>query len=402
MSGLKAILHSKKSAKFIPNHVARRVGVEVQRRIDTLKIGQKMQDLPEELWHKSFRFYVKEDATRVGGPNLRMIRLDPKIPSLTVTGYIFNKFVHPYENRFITVREAARLQGFPDTHEFIGTLTSTQLQVGNAVPIQLSQAVFNSITQQIKKMGFPAKKLSAFSLFSGAGGMDIGAENTGFIKTKVALEYWKDACDSLQGFFKENCVVLNQDITAVSSPLNLWKKLTKTKTAPDIIYGGPPCQAFSQAGKQKALEDERGTMIFHFLRFVEDMQPNFFVMENVANLKGVGGGSLYNQILEKISKLGYNCTVGLLLAADFGAPQLRRRLFFLASKKDIGSLHLPTPTHSLASEVPNLFSLPTYSTVEEAFSELPEALFSDSLKKPHLEKNKKHLAASDNVTPVSG
>ena len=100
------------------NHITRRVGKEVQERIDTLKIGQKMQDLPEHLWHKSFRFYVKEDPTRVGGPNLRMIRLEPDKPSLTVTAFIFNKFVHPYENRFVTAREAARLQGFPDDLEF--------------------------------------------------------------------------------------------------------------------------------------------------------------------------------------------------------------------------------------------------------------------------------------------
>ncbi|MCA9959226.1 MAG: DNA cytosine methyltransferase, partial [Anaerolineales bacterium] len=96
--------------KSVYNHEPRKVGVDVQRRINALKIGQKMQDLPEELWHDSFRYYVKEDPDRKGGPNLRLIRLDPKEPSLTVTGYIFNKFVHPYEDRFITPREAARLQ----------------------------------------------------------------------------------------------------------------------------------------------------------------------------------------------------------------------------------------------------------------------------------------------------
>jgi site-specific DNA-cytosine methylase len=57
----------------------------------------------------------------------RLLRLDPGKPSLTVTGFIFNKFVHPYENRFISAREAARLQGFPDDIEFKGSLTSTQL-----------------------------------------------------------------------------------------------------------------------------------------------------------------------------------------------------------------------------------------------------------------------------------
>src|SRR3990172_2060145 len=79
------------------SHITRKVGPQVQKRINALKIGQKMQDLPEELWHDSFRYYVKEDPNRNGGPNLRIIRLDPRKPSLTVTVFIFNKFVHPVE-----------------------------------------------------------------------------------------------------------------------------------------------------------------------------------------------------------------------------------------------------------------------------------------------------------------
>jgi len=71
---------------MIFNHEPRKVGINVQRRINALKIGQKMQDLPEELWHDSFRYYVKEDPNRKGVPNLRLIRLDPSKPSLTVTG----------------------------------------------------------------------------------------------------------------------------------------------------------------------------------------------------------------------------------------------------------------------------------------------------------------------------
>jgi DNA (cytosine-5)-methyltransferase 1 len=127
------------------NHIPRKVGAEVQRRINALGVGQKMQDLPEELWHPSFKFYVKEDPNRRGGPNLRLLRLDPQKPALTVTGFIFNKFVHPRENRFITPREAARLQGFPDDWVFEGTLTSAQRQVGNAVPVPLATALTPSL-----------------------------------------------------------------------------------------------------------------------------------------------------------------------------------------------------------------------------------------------------------------
>ena len=216
---------------MIYNHIARAVAKEiVQQRIDALKIGQKMQDLPENLWHKSFLYYVKEDKTRKGGPNMRMLRLDPSKPSLTVTGFIFNKFVHPYENRFITVREAARLQGFPDDIRIMGTLTSTQRQIGNAVPVPLSKAIFNAILKHASSIGYHNKTLSGFSMFCGAGGLDIGASQAhcdGYdIKTLLAIDNWSDACDTLRGYKGDETNVVLQDVSTIAEPLQFWKDVT--------------------------------------------------------------------------------------------------------------------------------------------------------------------------------
>ncbi|MEB3215339.1 MAG: DNA (cytosine-5-)-methyltransferase [Nostocales cyanobacterium 94392] len=372
MNGLNEISNFNIQYQPIANHIARRVGSEVQKRIDALKIGQKMQDLPEELWHDSFKYYVKHDPNRKGGPNLRMIRLEPNKPSLTVTGYIFNKFVHPDENRFITVREAARLQGFPDNLKFEGTLTSTQLQVGNAVPVPLAKAVFKNLIEQANLLGFKNHSLKGLSLFSGAGGMDIGAYLTNNIDICLAIDNWSNACATLRGFFQDSNRILEKDICTVKEPLSLWQVHSGELGKPDIVMGGPPCQAFSQAGKQKGFLDKRGVMINEFLRFIKHLQPPFFVMENVSNLKGVAGGNLYKSILENMTNLGYNVAVGSLLAADFGTPQLRRRLFFLGCRKDIGSIQLPLPTHS---PQPELFGLKPYVTVAEAFTNLPSAKF---------------------------
>ncbi|MDH4616485.1 DNA (cytosine-5-)-methyltransferase [Brevibacillus sp. AY1] len=371
-NGLEKTSNSDESGAVVFNHVFRRSGSEVQKRINALKIGQKMQDLPEELWHDSFRYYVKEDPNRRGGPNMRMIRLDPSKPSLTVTGYIFNKFVHPYENRFITVREAARLQGFPDSLKFEGSLTSTQMQVGNAVPVQLAKAVFEAVLISVRKLGYGKRNLTAFSLFSGAGGLDIGAEQATYksmkIETLVTLDNWKDACDTLRGFYQGRASVLQGDISEIQDPKLLWHQESKCDQVPDIVFGGPPCQAFSQAGKQKATNDPRGNLIYEYLRFIEKISPPFFVMENVANLKGVQRGELYRDILERMSNLGYNVTVAPLLAADYGAPQLRKRLIFLGCKKELGVMELPVPTHS---DTPDLLSPNPYVSVGEAFKGLP-------------------------------
>ena len=378
---------------MIANHIARSVGPLVQQRINHLGVGQKMQDLPEELWHKSFRYYVKEDSTRKGGPNLRILRLDPDKPSPTVTGYVFNKFVHPVEDRFITVREAARLQGFPDDLPFVGTLTSTQLQVGNAVPVPLAEAVFETILDAARRQGI-TKPLQGLSLFSGAGGMDIGAERASSreltIQTKIAVDTWQDACKTLQHHYGGKARVVNEDITAINDPLRFWNEVSNTSELPDIIYGGPPCQSFSQAGKQKGNLDDRGQLVSEFLRFVHALNPPYFLMENVANLRGVGGGALYTQILEQMDGLGYNVTVDILLAAEFGAPQLRNRLLFLGCRKDIGTLPLPTPSYHVNG---TLFEKP-FVTVSQAFDQLPNARFSTA------NKEKVQNAASVTASPL--
>ena len=364
-------------APIIENHIPRKAGGDVQRRIEALRIGQKMQDLPEELWHKSFRYYVKEDPSRVGGPNLRMIRLDPAKPSLTVTGYIFNKFVHPYEDRFVTVREAARLQGFPDAFRFVGTLTSTQMQVGNAVPVPLARAVAQTVLEHAIrfKVFSPEQlkgKLPVLSLFSGAGGLDIGISEAQNGKTRWqvvgCIEKDHDCCNTLRDNFENHSRIVEADI----SELNPATVLNDCDIQTDLplLVGGPPCQSFSQAGKQKGTSDPRGTMIFQFLRFLKEINPTYFIMENVSGLRSIEKGRLLQSILSKMEALGYTVSHGLLCAADFGAPQRRHRLVFLGVKNVYPAVPLPSPTHA---EVP-ANGLNPYVGIGEAFNGLPVVL----------------------------
>lgn len=366
------------STMTVENHIARKVGADVQARIDALKIGQRMQDLPEELWHESFRFYVKEDATRRGGPNLRLIRLDPLKPSLTVTGFIFNKFVHPFEDRYITVREAARLQGFPDELKFEGTLTSTQQQVGNAVPVQLAKAVFEQILRHAADNGLKEKKLIALSTFSGAGGMDIGADQASYsglsVETRVATDFWSDSCRTLDGWYEGKCNVVRKSITEIDDFKKFWKTNSGLSKGPDLIYGGPPCQAFSQAGKQKHLDDGRGQLIFEFVRAVDELKPRYFVMENVSNMKGIANGKIFNDVMTKFRDCGYSVNVDILNSADYGSPQKRRRILFLGVRGKKRLIPMPKRTHSTDS---TLFALPPYKTVGDAFANLPQASFNN-------------------------
>lgn len=373
MAGLKNTLISMAKATEVHNHTYRRVGLQVQQRIDLLKIGDKMQDLPEELWHESFRFYMN-DPNRKGGPNMRLLKLDPNKPSLTVTGFVFNKFVHPFENRYITVREAARLQDFPDDLVFHGSLGSTQQQIGNAVPVNLAKAVLENVAYSLKKAGAADNhSLSALSLFCGAGGFDIGAERvieSGVsIRTTLCTDIWKDACTSLSSYLTGRAVIVEQDITQVDDPRAFYKAHTCSDATPDLIYGGPPCQSFSQAGKQKGISDQRGNLVYEFMRFVDALRPKAFVMENVSNLKGVENGQLINKLIKDFTELGYATNAKVLIATDYGTPQLRRRVFIIGLLATIGKPTFPVPFHS---SIPSLLDKP-YRNVGEAFNGLPTA-----------------------------
>lgn len=356
------------------NHQARKVGETVLKRIKALKIGQKMQDLPEELWHESFRYYVKEDPTRQGGPNLRMIRLDPNQPSLTVTGYIYNKFVHPFYDRFITPREAARLQGFPDDLEFKGSLTSVQRQIGDAVPIELGEAIFRQLLTFVKAQAPHQKQFYALSLFSGAGGLEVAnsrvctSDNSHF-KTIACVEIEKDRCDTLREYFGDDLSIIQADIRDVSAQTIFRDSLIAMRDV-WLIYGGPPCQSFSQAGKQKGQHDPRGELIFEFLRVVDEISPPLLMMENVANLKAIDKGRLLQSILDEMDNMGYDVTYGVLNSAQYGNAQKRQRLIFFGVKKIYcQKINLPEPTHG---EHVDLFGKPVFKTVAQAFDGLPE------------------------------
>ena len=112
----------------------------------------------------------------------------------------------------------------------------------------------------------------------------------------------------------------------------------------DLLCAGFPCQAFSQAGKRRGLEDERGILIFQVIRILREKKPKCFILENVKGLLSVQNGEVFQMILEELDKVGYKVYSQVLEAKDYGAPQLRKRLFFVGIRKDIkASFTFPEP-----------------------------------------------------------
>ena len=172
------------------------------------------------------------------------------------------------------------------------------------------------------------RKKSAISLFSGAGGLDIGFEKAGF-EVIFANELDHDAACTWCANRPKNSTVMHEgDITELLPQLKQYRGKT------DILFGGPPCQGFSVAGKMDP-NDERSKLIFTFLDAVQLVQPKFFIMENVKALGSLDKwADVRSRYLSKAAALGYTVKYSVFHTADYGVPQKRDRVVFVGAKDD--------------------------------------------------------------------
>lgn len=192
------------------------------------------------------------------------------------------------------------------------------------------------------------------SLFSGAGGLDYGFEAAGF-DTVAAVEMDGDCCKTLK-LNRKHWQVLHSPIAEVSS------EVLRERTGGDIdvLIGGPPCQPFSKAGywasgDSRRLDDPRASTLSEYIRVVSDLRPRAILLENVLGLAYEGkdeGLRLLQRGLERINRdrhTNYRLKVAALNAADYGVPQLRERVFLIASR-DGAEFNFPAPTHGPAAQ----------------------------------------------------
>lgn len=347
----------------LPNHETREYTGIILDRIKHLPAGGKMGDLPQHLQHASF---IRTGDKKTGGPNMRLFRLEMEKPSLTVTAYIFNKFVHPTENRYITPREAAVLQDFPLDYEFKGTLGQVHKQIGNAVPIRLAKALAKEVAKYFERRNVGGT-LQIASYFTGAGGLDLGFELASDEMINFETVFSTDIEKWSEATIKNNRPGWNfhrEDITQLE-PSVVRKVIGKN---PDIIIGGPPCQPFSVAGKQKATNDPLGVLYRDYIKHISELNPEIVVMENVYGLAQVKSANMIDEIYRSFEEIGYDVTHRELMAADYGVPQKRRRLFFVAAR-DLHYFQYPQPTHC---ETINLLGLPVYNGAGDALLKLPK------------------------------
>lgn len=190
-------------------------------------------------------------------------------------------------------------------------------------------------------------------LFAGAGGLSLGIEQAGFNKL-CDVEILPYACDTLKRNFP-NAKHYSGDITDFHPMDYIGDKTIH------LVVGGPPCQGFSVAGKRN-VDDQRNFLFEQYLRVVEEVQPLFFVLENVPGIITLKGGEFYQSILKGFRELGYEVSVKILEAADYGVAQLRTRTIFIGNRLGVKN---PYPMKQFGPE--------QYKTIDEAISDLEDA-----------------------------
>lgn len=203
-------------------------------------------------------------------------------------------------------------------------------------------------------------------LFCGCGGMSSGLLRAGY-GVALGIDANKSAIDTYEhNHARVGAKGSAEDIRKLE-PAALRERLKLRRGQPLIVTGGPPCQPFSIIGKQLALEDERGDLVFEFLRLLKGLEPEAFIFENVANFARIEGGRIAERLEGGLRRAGYATSSGILTASDHGVAQMRKRFFILGvrGKRAPG---LPRPTHGPLA----LLGQWPIATCEDALGDLPD------------------------------
>lgn len=210
----------------------------------------------------------------------------------------------------------------------------------------------------------------ALSLFSGCGGFSLGFSAAGF-----NIAGYLEADQGLRKIYSSNFSTSKEiggDITKV--PQSSLDSLRTDLGCIDVIIGGPPCQGFSLSGKRK-VDDPRNSLFRHYLRFVDVLKPRVAVLENVrllTSMKTASGGLVRNDICEEFRRHGYEVRCFEVNAKEYGVPQHRERVFFLAIRNDLSiAPSLPCTTHGDGPGFDLFSQTEPYRTFGDACSDLP-------------------------------
>lgn len=198
--------------------------------------------------------------------------------------------------------------------------------------------------------------MNAIDLFAGCGGLSKGFMDAGF-NIIVGVDNDQAALNTFE-LNHDGAVGLNADLSKHETFEEI-KRIAGNREI-DVIIAGPPCQGFSLTGPRN-FDDKRNQLYLAVIEMVKEYKPKGFIIENVPGMATLYQGQIKDEILKRFRKMGYNIDCKILVAADYGVPQMRKRLIFMGIRKDIGVPHFPEPK----------FTPETYRTCRDAISDLP-------------------------------
>lgn len=200
------------------------------------------------------------------------------------------------------------------------------------------------------------EEINTIDLFSGCGGLSKGFLDAGYhliLGVDNNLPALKTYKKNIHG-----AKAMSSDLSTQKGVEEIKKEIGQRKI--DMIIAGPPCQGFSVTGPRH-FDDPRNKLYLAVFDMVNDLKPKAFLIENVNGMAALYGGQIKDEIIRRFSNLGYNVTYKIVCAADYGVPQIRKRLIFVGLQKSIGKFEFPkaylTKDH--------------YLTCKDAISDLP-------------------------------
>lgn len=198
--------------------------------------------------------------------------------------------------------------------------------------------------------------MNVIDLFSGCGGLSKGFMDAGF-DIILGVDNEQAALDT---FVKNHngAIALNADLSKPETFDEIAKIIEKRSI--DVIIAGPPCQGFSLSGPRN-FDDERNKLYLAVIEMVRQYKPKGFIIENVPGMATLYDGQIKDEVHRRFKTLGYNIECKILCAADYGVPQIRKRLIFMGIREDVGMPQFPEP----------ILSPENYITCRDAISDLP-------------------------------
>jgi DNA (cytosine-5)-methyltransferase 1 len=248
------------------------------------------------------------------------------------------------------------------------------------------------------------KRFRVVDLFCGCGGMSRGFQRTGRYDVEYGVELEKHPAATFEMNIRNSLgnparVYQGDILDLLKSKASLWEELNAAGiTAPgqiDVLMGGPPCQGFSRNGVRKYgdegrrfYDDPRNHLYKAFLDMLDALRPKIVLIENVREFLNYGGGKFSRDLLQRLDELGYTADYRKVCAADYGVPQIRHRVFFVAVSRefanlDVDQLPFPAPKFQKVGGQASLFDRMSYRTVRDAIWDLPSPTYEHGVAIPY-------------------